>query len=62
MPDIDEFTKNEKSLTNASMTDITWDEATMTWDEAQRSWDALGKPITKASKNEKSLTNASENV
>ncbi len=60
--EITEETKNEKSLTNEVMTDVTWDEATMTWDEAVRPWVALGKPITKTAKNNKSLTNESENT
>ena len=60
--EITEESKNNKDLGNETMTDITWDEATMTWEEAERPWAALGKPITKESKNNKSLSNESENI
>ena len=61
MATITNISKNNKSLSNIDIADITWDEATMTWDEAERPWLAVGKPITKIAKNNKSLTNITEN-
>ncbi len=62
MVSISNSSKNNKSLSNLGMTDITVDEATMTVDEAERPVDALGVSITKASKNNKTLSNMSENL